>query len=360
MVHGAEPLSILERLRRSGPGRAWGQMRDFVLLRLPGCYARRVADERERFDQVTVVNDLPEIFHYWSHNHVRPMLQEFGVGDPIEFFAEQIRVLDLECPSILSLGAGNCDLEISVAKALVAAGARGFRFRCLDLNVHMLERGRALAAAAGLGERFEFEACDINEWRHDGRCDVVIANQSLHHVVALEQLFAEVRRAIGPGGVFLVSDIIGRNGHLRWPEALAEVDRFWHQLPATHRYNHQLKRQEERFEDWDCSHQGFEGIRAQDILPLLLRFFHFRLFIPFGNVIDVFVDRSFGPNFAIADARDREFIDRVHARDEELLGQGLLTPTHLLGVLGVEPCAAPRWSRGLRPERCVRPTPIRG
>ena len=45
---------------------------------------------------------------------------------------------------------------------------------------------------------------------------------------------------------------------------------------------------------------SFEGIRAQDILPLLVERFTFDEFIGFGNVIDPFVDRSFGPNFDIA------------------------------------------------------------
>jgi len=34
---------------------------------------------------------------------------------------------------------------------------------------------------------------------------------------------------------------------------------------------------------WDCSKQGFEGIRAQDILPLLVKKFSFRSFLGFGN-----------------------------------------------------------------------------
>jgi hypothetical protein len=51
----------------------------------------------------------------------------------------------------------------------------------------------------------------------------------------------------------------------------------------------------------------FEGIRSQDILPLLLEYFHFEVFIPYGNVIDPFIDRTFGPNFDSSREWDRDF-----------------------------------------------------
>ena len=80
--------------------------------------------------------------------------------------------------------------------------------------------------------------------------------------------------------------MIGRNGHQLWPEALEIVHEFWRQLPERYRYNRALKRYEELYENWDCSLESFEGIRAQDILPLLLEYFHFQLFVGCGNVID--------------------------------------------------------------------------
>ena len=40
-----------------------------------------------------------------------------------------------------------------------------------------------------------------------------------------------------PGGKFLISDMIGRNGHQRWPEALTIVHDFWRKLPPSYRFN---------------------------------------------------------------------------------------------------------------------------
>ena len=128
--------------------------------------------------------------------------------------------------------------------------------------------------------------------------------------------------------------MVGRNGHLRWPEALRIVQEFWRHLPPSYRFNQKLGGFEETFADWDCSVEGFEGVRSQDVLPLLLEYFHFQLFIPFGNVIDPFIDRAFGPHFDVTAEWDRNFLDRVHQRDELEMAAGRLTPTHLLAVMG--------------------------
>jgi hypothetical protein len=148
--------------------------------------------------------------------------------------------------------------------------------------------------------------------------------------------------------------MIGRNGHQRWPEALAAVHEFWKELPSSYRYNRLLDRHEEMYENWDCSNEGFEGIRAQDILPLLLERFDFRLFIGFSNVVDVFIDRAFGHNFDADQEWDRDFVDRVHAFDEESFKSGALTPTHMLAVLSAQECHEHLYSRGIAPTQGIR------
>jgi hypothetical protein len=193
----------------------------------------------------------------------------------------------------------------------------------------------------------------LNRWKPAHEYDAIVANQFLHHVVNLEDLLAATKNCLQPDGCFLISDMIGRNGHQRWPEALEIVREFWRQLPPSYRYNRSLRRYEEIFSNWDCSVVGFEGIRCQDILPLLIAQFHFRFFFGFGNVIDPFVDRSFGHNFDAEAPWDRAFIDRVHERDERELFAGRIKPTHLLAVVGKN--AGPLTIRGgMTPEFCVR------
>jgi hypothetical protein len=218
----------------------------------------------------------------------------------------------------------------------------------------MLARGRAAAAAAQVSEHIATVLGDLNDWQPGGPCAAVVANQSLHHVVNLEGLLAAVAQAIGRDGSFVVSDMIGRNGHMRWPEALAIVEQFWAELPRPYRYHAQLRQQHDRFVNWDCSREGFEGIRAQDILPLLRARFGFEMFYPFANLVDPFLDRGFGPHFDPDRAWDRDFIDRVQARDESEILAGRIKPTHMYAVLRGGPVAGTVQWRHLSPEFCMR------
>ena len=106
--------------------------------------------------------------------------------------------------------------------------------------------------------------------------------------------------------------------------------------------------------DWDHSVAGFEGVRAQDVLPLVVRRFRFELFLPFANLIDPFIDRAFGYNFDPAKDWDRNFIDRVHARDEQEILAGRIKPTHMFAVMRLSKPSRVSFWRGLTPEACVR------
>ena len=321
-------------------------------------YQTRMAQETQTYKDVEDINVLPKIFHYWSHTYVRPMLEEYGASNPEQFFAKYLRISADRCkdsaPIFLSVGAGNCDTEVRIARLMKDAGLSRFVIECLDMNSHTLQRGKELAEREGLIEHFAFLQGDFNTWTSTRNYAGVMANQSLHHVLNLEGLFDEVKRVLNPMGYFVISDMIGRNGHQRWPEALTEVHRFWHELPANYRYNVQLGRREEMYENWDCSTSGFEGIRAQDILPLLMERFKFRIFLGFGNVVDIFVDRGFGHNFNADMEWDMSFIDRIHAFDEESLKAGTLTPTHLIAVMTSQNDESAEYSRGLDPAKCVR------
>lgn len=325
---------------------------------IPRKYEDRVAHEQAVFQNRLKVHDLPDIFHYWSNRYVRPKLETFGFSNPYDFFRVQIeekcKLSGRDQVRIVSLGSGNCDMEVNLAAKLRERSVSNFEIECLDLNQAMLDRGYEDAKQRGLTSHVTFSKGDFNDWHPRDCYDVAIAHQSLHHVLNLEGLFTSIESGLRDDGLFLTSDMIGRNGHLRWPEALVIVHEFWRELPEPYRFNQQLKRHEELYENWDCSTHGFEGIRAQDILPLLVNRFHFHLFIAFGNVIDPFVDRAFGHNFNAKGEWDRNFIDRVHARDEAEMLAGNIKPTHMLAVMGKHPVAAPKFHPPLSPEFCIR------
>jgi SAM-dependent methyltransferase len=356
------PLNVLRRLLRRLRERAQTSITAPPFPRSGRAsasdYATRMAAERQIFSEQVEVHDLPPIFHYWSNRYLRPKLELAGFSHPDAFFATYLERACADVPSsparFASVGCGNCDTEVRIATILVERGLRDFTIDCIDINEAMLARGRDLAEQAGVTAQIRPVVGDFNDWLPTARYAAVMANQSLHHVANLEGLFNAIETALEPNGRFITSDMIGRNGHMRWPEALAIVQEFWTELPAQYRYNVQLKRHEEQFGNWDCSGEGFEGIRAQDILRLLVERFDFELFIPYANAIDPFIDRSFGSHFDVDNEWDRAFIDRVHARDEEAIEAGTITPTHLIAVLRRRPYAGERRIIGvLTPQDCV-------
>lgn len=337
--------------------------RKFFARKVPGedqaVYQQKIKNEKEFYNECVDIHDLPEIFHYWSYKYLFPKLQKFDLTDPEQFFRKYAESM---CKAgkpgnklkFVSIGSGNCDVEVGIAEHLVSQGFTNFQVECVDLNEVMLERGLGLAEEKGVADHIVPVQADFNAWQPHETFDLVIANQSLHHVLELEHLFDAIKSALKPNGLFLTSDMIGRNGHQRWPEALEAMEPFWREMPEKYRYNHQLQRYEEEYINHDCSTHGFEGIRAQDILPLLTQKFNFELFIPFTNIVAVFVDRGFGHNFDASDPTDQAFIDRVHDRDEAGMLNGEWKPTQMIAVMRNEPCETQLVHPKLTPEYCIR------
>ncbi|WP_165488638.1 MULTISPECIES: class I SAM-dependent methyltransferase [Dyella] len=347
--------SLLYRVKRA--------MRVDHALALPDAdtsddYRRKLQRETDIYKDVVNINVLPDIFHYWSHRYLKPMLDEYEITSFEQFFArsllESAERVSADNPVFISVGVGNCETEVAVARLMVQAGLKDFTIECLDINPHMLARGKALAEKEGVAEHLAFVEGDFNRWAPQKTYAGAMANQSLHHVLNLEGLFDGLRKALPADGYLVMHDMIGRNGHMRWPEAYESVSAFWSELPLAYRYNRLLKRQEKVYVNWDCSNEGFEGIRAQDIVPLLLERFHPRLFIGFANVIDPFIDRAFGHNFDANAEWDRSFIDRIHQFDEEAFQSGRLSPTHMVAIMSGASCSNPRFSRGIGPATCIR------
>lgn len=318
--------------------------------------AYQISREKEisQFKELKNIHDLPDIYHYWSNKYLLPNLVSSGFSSIDDFYAKSLLNSMNSAQRFLSIGAGYCDTEIRIAKLMRQRGLNSFKFECLEINPDLLSRGRELAKEEGLEDTMIFTEADFNFWEPTAKYFGVMANHSLHHVVNLEGLFRNIKKSLHENANFVTSDIVGRNGHLRWPEARVIIEQLWSEIPDSYRFNHQLKRHESLFEDWDCSNEGFEGVRSQDILPLLLENFYFRFFYGFCNVISPFIDRGFGHNFDLKNDWDKSFIDRVHAIDEAGFLDGSLKPTQILAVMSKSQALHPTYVRGISPVFAVR------
>lgn len=337
-------------LRRS-VARAIDLAPDAAAYWLRGCV------ERIAFNRTPLIHDVPPIFHYWSNSYLRPQLEQIGFSSPDDFFFRTIaahaaaRGGRLRC---LSIGAGRCETELALARRLRAQGLRDVVLVCTDINPQLLRAGERRAHAAGLAAGLAFEVADINRQQPGRRYDVVIASQCLHHFVALETILDNIHALLEEDGVFAISDVIGRNGHQLWPEALEEFLVFWRELASRQRYDRVLRRQCGEYLNYNHADVGFEGIRAQDILRLLVERFGFDVFAPYACITLALVERRFGANFDPADPVDRAIVDRLARRDQVLLDAGHLKPTRLIAALRKRPVAAARSTTRFSPADCIR------
>ena len=107
----------------------------------------------------------------------------------------------------------------------------------LELNPHTIDRATGEARRMGIADRVRGELAGPKPLgnRRVRRC---FPGQSQPPpFVELEQLYDEIQRSLAPDGVLLVNDMIGRNGHRRWPEAGLALRRIWKELPERYRYN---------------------------------------------------------------------------------------------------------------------------
>ncbi len=319
-------------------------------------YEQRVSRELESYREERPELGLPSIFTYWAIRYLSPRLR--GVMDVQtipEFFAKYMMGCLHQTSSrhVASIGCGDCETEIAVARYFLEHGTENFVFHCYDISGFVIERAKARVAGEGLDQHFRFIVQDLNSWAPSVTFAAVMANHSLHHMLNLEHIFDTVMTSLDEGGLFVVADMIGRNGHMRWPEALELVDAIWRFCPDTYKYNHLLHRLEQEYENWDCSKDGFEGIRAQDILPALVERFHFERFLGFGNLPDIFIERTFGPNLDPGNPKDAAFIDFLEMLNGQLITSGVLKPTQMFAVMGKRPTHT-ICDRGWSPQFCIR------
>jgi SAM-dependent methyltransferase len=325
--------------------------------RLP-TYEERVTAELGFYSAAETIQNLPAISDYWFQKFLVPMLEPLGFKNSLEMFRLAIARVCAQHPGetcrLLSIASGDAAPEINMAQWLVENNIHNFEFECLDMNDDVLARARCSAAEKGLAGKFVFRQADMNLWEPRVSYHGVLAVQCLHHIVKLERLFDKIHGALRPSGFFATDDMIGRNGHQRWPEAMWHVNRLWKEMPVTYKRNRTFGTLDLKIQNRDFSAGGFEGIRSQDILPLLVERFHFDVFAGFGNIVDVFVDRMYGPNFNPEVEWDRAFIDRVHALDVQEIDAGRVKPTHMYAVMTATGDSNPKFHRHWSPEFCIR------
>ena len=112
-----------------------------------------------------------------------------------------LRHVPLGARSALDVGCGHGMLSRTLA-------GRGLRVRGIDLSPRMVEVARSRTPA---GANAEYVVSDIMSDPPEVHYDVVVSVNVVHHL-PLEQIVPRLARAVAPGGMLLIQDLVTRRG----------------------------------------------------------------------------------------------------------------------------------------------------
>jgi SAM-dependent methyltransferase len=201
-----------------------------------------------------------QVARLWEHTHrspagpgiewqdlppVRRRINRMVSGSPDEGWLDAVLrrwFPRLPLERCLSLACGTGEFERDLAR-------RGVFRRCdaFDLAEGALETARARAGEAGLAGIHYFLG-DMNRIElAPGTYDAVWSSAAVHHCQELEHLFAQVRRALKPGGLFVMDEYVGPSRFQFSPERVALMNAVLGLLPARYRCDLGLAQKEVGF-----------------------------------------------------------------------------------------------------------------
>ena len=294
---------------------------------------KKQAEEALRFSDNGDSHVLPPLSNWYSNEILRPNLRiNTGVLSFQDLVIDEVKTLRLRNPKVIlvSIGAGHGQIESELVKRIAEESPGDTEAFSLDL---FSPNDMKIYEDTKNTYRLTRAAFDANTDEIPRDANIIIVHHALHHFTALEEIFKRVHQILrANSGTFVIADMVGRNGHMRWPESLHAIRRIWSGMAPDKKIHNQLNRPWEDFENWDCSGEGFEGVRSEDILIFLFKYFEIDKSFFWGGIIDPFIERGFADNFDPQDQSDIDFISKVQKVESQLTDLGIVTPTQVIGA----------------------------
>jgi len=231
----------------------------------------------------------------------------------------------------LSLGCGTGALE---RRALELNLCR--TLEACDLSPEAIAAAQADAARAGLADRLRFFVADLNALELPAaNYDLILCPMSLHHVRALERLFAQARAALRPGGLLALNEYVGP-AQFQWSEKqLGYANALLRRLPERYRRNLEaswwrrllepVRREVRRRPRWRVAAEDpSESVRSAEIVERLEREFIIIERRDYGGtLLQLVLDRIAG-NFEDTE-EDRRVLALLFEAERALIKAGELT-----------------------------------
>ncbi len=256
---------------------------------------------------------------------VRRYLHRLATGDTACDWLTAVRAQYL--PAVvrraLVLGCGSGWLE----RALLDKGGVREIVAC-DVAAETVDRARERAAEDGKAA-IDYRVVDLE---HDpiptGPFDAIIANDVLHHITGLEELYERISEALAPAGRFVFNEYVGPNRFQYGDERMELINRYFRLFPDRLRWdpvtNSPLWRRTRIDAGKLVAEDPTEAVRSEDVLPLARKAFAVVAEIPYGG--GLLNPLLFGVIAGFQPGRDDRLLEILCAAEERLTEAGALEP----------------------------------
>ncbi len=302
-------------------------------------YQRLVAEEIEHYDNVTITETLTEggvhAFECWRFYFEYLHSKHCGTS-----FCDAVWdvLRQRQAPRVLSLGCGYGGHDLTIARGAPGLG----ELIAVDLNPKVYDRASRTAEAEGLP--IHFQSLDLNRVEiRPGYFDVIYAVASIHHILNLEHLFTQLERGLKDDGRFIVVDIIGKTQVEFWRENVEHAAGVVSRLPRRFRPKVGRRRFWRRwlFNPYTVINPyvepriqaGMEGIRQEEIVPLLDRWFRAENVFYYDAYMRLLCTNAFlGPLLDPAERDNRVILESLIDDEMQTIAAGKLRPTEVFGI----------------------------
>ena len=202
-----------------------------------------------------------------------------------------------------------------------------------------LDESRFAAIRQELGpaaDRVRFMAADVNRIQLEESCyDLIYAVQSFHHFENFEHIFAEIHRALRPGGFCVLEEFVGPR-RFQWTDTqLALIRHILGVMPLQFRIypNGMEKNQEGRSTVEEVIRFcPSEAIRSDEIVPLFYKTFDVVHHNKLGGTIQHLLYSGIIHNFPDEDPATEHLIDSIDALESAFIEGGVISSDFALLV----------------------------
>ena len=292
-------------------------------------YQSRLAAESRKWGDHLKVEASGE-WHAWlDHPLVLENYRRRGLIDGLRWEEWVAKFLGGPARRSLDIGCGAGMKSVAVFQAGSTREADG-----IDVSEDRIAEGEKTRASIGMPGSFRVD--DVNACRLEPESyDLIFSSHSFHHFLELEHIMGEVRRALTPGGLFVLEEFVGPT-QFQWTDQQIDVVRsLMTLLPEEYRMLrwNAVKPYEGRPTVADVvAVSPFESIRSAEIVPLFRRYFEIVELRLLGGTLQHLLYNGIVHNFGPERAAAADYVRAIYETEDALIDRGLLPSDFMLLV----------------------------